>query len=61
MITMPKYKKDILEQLRHVDGIPAILLQMENYIGGLHQHIARAADEIEKLRNEIKTLKEKNK
>ena len=49
--------KDILEQLRHVDGIPSFLRSMETDRIALAQCIANAADEIERLRNEVKELK----
>lgn len=53
----PKFKTDILEQLLHQDGVPAVLRRMEEYVLGLGQHCSRAADEIEKLRKQNKHLK----
>jgi len=49
--------KDILEQLRHDDGIPSFLRSMETDRIALVQCIANAADEIERLRNEVKELR----
>lgn len=53
----PVYKKDILEQLCHTNGCPAILKIIETNISALVQHLTRAADEIETLREENKILK----
>jgi predicted translin family RNA/ssDNA-binding protein len=48
---------DILEVLRHHDKLPAILRNMDNEIRTIWQIIARAEDEIDKLRKENKELK----
>lgn len=52
--------KDILEQLRHVDGTPSFLRSMETDRLALVRDIANAADEIDKLRKENRKLKHEN-
>lgn len=46
----PKYKSDILHQLRHVDGAAAALGQARECLNDLSATLTRAADEIERLR-----------
>ena len=46
----PVFKEDVLEQLRHVDGCPAMVREIESLVHGIKQHLDRAADEIERLR-----------
>jgi hypothetical protein len=48
--------KNILEQLRHVDGTPSFLRSMETDRIALVRDIAKAADEIERLRKENRKL-----
>lgn len=48
---------DILDVLRHYDKLPAILRNMDNELSTIWQIVARAEDEIAKLRNENKILK----
>jgi hypothetical protein len=48
--TDPKYKEDILEQLLHHDGCPAMIREMRLMITAVEQQLIRAADEIERLR-----------
>lgn len=55
----PKFNKDILDQLLHYDGIPAAIRLIEEYIGGIKQVMAEAADEIESLRARVKELENK--
>jgi hypothetical protein len=62
-ILEPQYKDDILKQLRHCDGTPAALHIIDDYLVGIKQSLARAADEIEKLRKEnamLRSIKPKN-
>ncbi len=49
----PKYKKDILEQLRHVDGTAAAVNQARECLNDCSMTLMRAADEIEKLRKAL--------
>ena len=48
---------DILDVLRHHDKLPAILRNMDNELSTIWQIVARAEDEIVKLREENKHLK----
>lgn len=48
---------DILDVLRHYNKLPAILRNMDNELSTIWQIIARAEDEIVKLREENKQLK----
>jgi hypothetical protein len=48
---------DILDVLRHHDKLPAILRNMDNELSTIWQIVARAEDEIVKLREENKQLK----
>jgi hypothetical protein len=48
---------DILDVLRHYNKLPAILRNMDNELSIIWQIIARAEDEIVKLREENKQLK----
>ena len=48
---------DILDVLRHYNKLPAILRNMDNELSTIWQIVARAEDEIAKLRNENKILK----
>ena len=52
----PKFNKDILDQLLHYDGIPMAIRLIEEYINGIKQVMAGAADEIESLRARVKEL-----
>lgn len=47
---------DILDVLRHHDKLPAILRNMDNELSTIWQIVARAEDEIVKLREENKHL-----
>jgi hypothetical protein len=53
----PKYYEDILKQLRSIDGVPLAIFNIDEITSGIMQHSARAADEIERLRDENKMLK----
>lgn len=53
-------KEDILEQLKFQDATPAMLNMLRCCEIHLEQVLARAADEIEKLRKENKELKKAN-
>jgi len=55
----PKHKKDIYEQLTHMDGAPAAVLRIRDYAESVAQMMNRAADEIKKLREENVELKKK--
>lgn len=48
---------DILDVLRHYNKLPAILRNMDNELSTIWQIVARAEDEIVKLREENKQLK----
>lgn len=48
---------DILDVLRHYNKLPAILRNMDNELSTIWHIIARAEDEIVKLREENKQLK----
>ncbi len=48
---------DILDVLRHYNKLPAILRNMDNELSTIWQIVARAEDEIAKLREENKELK----
>lgn len=48
---------DILDVLRHYNKLPAILRNMDNELSTIWQIVARAEDEIVKLREENKELK----
>ena len=54
---IPHYKKDVLDQLLHQDGAPALLMVMHEYGEALKQTLSRAADEVERLRKENKALR----
>jgi hypothetical protein len=58
-IDEPKYKKDVLEQLLHIDGTPAAQRLANECISAMGQACSRAADEIERLRKENKVLRSK--
>jgi hypothetical protein len=53
----PSHHEDILKQLRFQDGAPLRALTIEENIQSIKQTMALAADEIERLRAEILTLR----
>lgn len=56
-----QHKADIVEQFRHVDATPLLLNQMEEMVKGTVRHLydqaARAVEEVENLRAEVKALR----
>lgn len=54
-------KKKLLDQLRHVDGTPKVLNELESTVVGAVRHVYevadRAAREIERLQAENKALR----
>lgn len=58
-IEIPKYKKDVLHRLRHIDGVPACIKWIEHYTESIRQALCDATTEIEKLRKENRSLKRK--
>jgi FtsZ-binding cell division protein ZapB len=59
-ISEPIYHEDPMMQLRAANGTPALLLWIEEFNNAIKQHCARAADEMERLREENKQLRKNN-
>lgn len=56
-----KHHADVLNQLRHADGVAARLLLMDDGLISIKQTLASAADEIERLRKDKKDLRRRYK
>ena len=57
--TLPQYKDDVLDMLRHLDGLPAALFLIDECLETVKQTTSRAADEIERLRHENELFRNK--